>query len=113
MWQAAKIILDDFAADPNIRCLVLSGAGDKSFVAGADISQFEKSRSDANAAAEYERISAEGKQALNDFSKPIIAKIQGFCLGGGLVVAMAADFRICSDDSVGCASGTAEYCLFI
>ena len=99
MWQAAKIILDDFAADPNIRCLVLSGAGDKSFVAGADISQFEKSRSDANAAAEYERISAEGKQSLNDFPKPVIAKIQGFCLGGGLVVAMAADFRICSDDS--------------
>jgi enoyl-CoA hydratase len=99
MWQAAKIILDDFAADPDIRCLVLSGAGDKSFVAGADISQFEKARSDANAAAEYERISAEGKAALNSFPKPIIAQIQGFCLGGGLVVAMAADFRICSDDS--------------
>lgn len=99
MWQAAKIILDDFATDPEIRCLVVSGAGDKSFVAGADISQFEKARSDANAAAEYARISSEGKQALKNFEKPSIAMIQGYCLGGGMEVALSTDFRICSDDS--------------
>jgi enoyl-CoA hydratase len=99
MWQAAKIILDDFAADDDIRCMVMSGTGGKAFVSGADISQFEKARSDANAAAEYERISAEGKEALKNFAKPVIAQIQGYCLGGGMSVAMAADFRVCSDDS--------------
>ncbi|MBL24744.1 MAG: enoyl-CoA hydratase [Rhodospirillaceae bacterium] len=99
MWQAAKIILDDFSEDPRVRCLVVSGAGDKSFVAGADISQFEKARSNADAAAEYEKISAEGKAALANFQKPIIAMIQGYCLGGGMAVALSADFRICSDDS--------------
>ncbi len=69
----------------------------KSFVAGADISEFEKARSDANAAAEYARISSEGKKALKNFPKPSISMIQGYCLGGGMEVALSTDFRICSD----------------
>lgn len=99
MWQAAKVALDDFSKDPDVKCLVVSGAGDKSFVAGADISEFEKARSDANAAAEYARISSEGKKALKNFPKPSISMIQGYCLGGGMEVALSTDFRICSEDS--------------
>ena len=99
MWQAAKVALDDFSEDPDVKCLVVSGAGDKSFVAGADISEFEKARSDANAAAKYARISSEGKEALKNFPKPSISMIQGYCLGGGMEVALSTDFRICSEDS--------------
>ena len=88
MWQAAKVALDDFSEDPDVKCLVVSGAGDKSFVAGADISEFEKARSDANAAAEYARISSEGKEALKNFPKPSISMIQGYCLGGGMELSL-------------------------
>lgn len=99
MWQAAKTVLDSFATDSSVKCLVVSGAGDKSFVSGADISEFEKARSDAKAAAEYAHISSEGKEALKNFPKPSISMIQGYCLGGGMEVALSTDFRICSEDS--------------
>ena len=99
MWQAIGVIMEEFARDPEIRCCVMTGAGDKAFVSGADISQFKDMRSDADAAAEYDRISAEARQKLALFPKPLIAMIRGYCLGGGLGVAMNADFRIASDDS--------------
>lgn len=99
MWQAIGVIMEEFARDPDVRCCVMTGAGDKAFVSGADISQFKDMRSDADAAAEYDRISAEARMKLALFPKPLIAMIRGYCLGGGLGVAMNADFRIASDDS--------------
>lgn len=99
MWEAIGVIMDDFARDPEIRCCVMKGAGDKAFVSGADISQFEKMRNSAAAAAEYDRISADARHQLGTFEKPLIAMIRGYCLGGGLGVAMSADFRIATDES--------------
>jgi enoyl-CoA hydratase len=99
MWVGFGEILQEFAADDTVRVVVLTGAGDKAFVSGADISQFEKQRSDEETRLEYERKTAFGRGTYENFSKPVIARIQGFCLGGGLAIAMAADLRIASDDS--------------
>jgi enoyl-CoA hydratase/carnithine racemase len=99
MWEGLGLILQSFAANPAIRVVVLTGAGDKAFVSGADISQFEQQRGDDEARREYERKSAFGREVFESFAKPTIARIQGFCIGGGLAIAMAADLRIASDDS--------------
>ncbi len=99
MWTGLGEILDEFAEDNSVRVVILSGAGNKAFVSGADISQFEKNRSDANAQQEYERLAGVGRAKYGNFPKPIIARIRGFCLGGGLAIAMQADLRIAAVDS--------------
>ncbi len=99
MWAGMGEALDRFAEDPSVRCVVLQGAGDKAFVSGADISQFEKVRSNADAQKEYDRLTSAGRQKLMNFGKPVIAQIRGFCMGGGLGIAMSTDIRIASDDS--------------
>lgn len=99
MWQGLEAILDRFATDPAVRVLVLAGAGEKAFVSGADISQFEKNRANADAQAEYDRQTSAGRQKLGAFPKPVVARVRGFCLGGGLGIAMQADIRIASSDS--------------
>jgi len=98
MWLGLGEALDDFAADDGVACVVLSGAGDKAFVSGADISQFAKNRSNADAQKEYDRITGIGRQKYHAFPKPTIAKIRGFCMGGGLAVAMAAELRVSAED---------------
>ncbi len=99
MWQGMEEILDRFTSDPDMRVMVLTGAGDKAFVSGADISQFEKNRANADAQVEYDRVTSAGRRKLGLFPKPVIARIRGFCLGGGLGIAMQADIRIASADS--------------
>jgi enoyl-CoA hydratase len=99
MWDGLTDILESWIDDPEVRVVVLTGAGDKAFVSGADISQFEKSRSDADAQREYDRLTSRGRALLATFPKPVIARISGFCLGGGLGIAMQADIRIASDTS--------------
>lgn len=99
MWQGLGEILDSFAADTAIRVVVLTGAGEKAFVSGADISQFAKTRANADAAAEYDRLTSAGREKLAHFPKPVIASIRGFCLGGGLGIAMLADLRIAAADA--------------
>jgi len=99
MWDGMAAALDAFEADPAVRCVVLEGAGGKAFVSGADISQFEKSRSDADAQKEYGRLTGHGREKLSNFPKPVIAKIQGFCLGGGMGIAMSCDMRIVGEGS--------------
>ena len=94
MWHGLAEILDAFAADDAIRAVVMTGAGTKAFVSGADISQFEQTRGDGNAQLEYERLTSAGRARLATFPKPVIAAIRGFCLGGGLGIAMQADLRI-------------------
>jgi enoyl-CoA hydratase/carnithine racemase len=99
MWEAIPRVLDEFEADPRIRVIVLAGAGDKAFVSGADISQFEKQRSSEDAVQRYEEL-AEGAQArLQACDKPVIAMIRGYCLGGGLNIAALCDLRIAADDA--------------
>ncbi|MFQ5995784.1 MAG: enoyl-CoA hydratase [Acidiferrobacterales bacterium] len=99
MWQAIPIVLDDFAGDDAIRVVVVSGAGGKAFSAGADVSQFESKRSTKDATAEYNAAILEASDRLKAFDKPTLAQIEGYCLGGGLGVALCCDLRIASDDS--------------
>ncbi|MCS6891443.1 MAG: enoyl-CoA hydratase [Rhodovarius sp.] len=99
MWDGLAAALDHFAADATVRCVVLTGAGDKAFVSGADISQFEQSRSDAEAQRAYGRMTLGGRRKLATFPKPVIAKIRGFCMGGGLGIAMSCDIRIAAEGS--------------
>jgi enoyl-CoA hydratase len=99
MWEGVGSALVELREDPAIRVVILRGAGDKAFVSGADISQFEKNRHNAAASEEYSRRSEAQRAVLANFPKPVIASIRGFCLGGGMQVAMSADIRIAAEDS--------------
>ena len=100
MWEGFGTALLAMRDDPAVRVLVLSGAGGKAFVSGAaDISQFEKNRHNAAASEEYSRRSAAQRELLGEFPKPVIASIQGFCIGGGMQVAMHADMRVAAEGS--------------
>ncbi|MEX2615874.1 MAG: enoyl-CoA hydratase [Alphaproteobacteria bacterium] len=99
MWEAIDVILKDFEADDKVRVIVMKGAGGKAFVAGADISEFKEKRNDAEAAERYAQASDGAKALLANLKKPLIAMINGYCLGGGLAVAMSADMRFASDDA--------------
>jgi len=99
MWEGFGLALTELRDHPDVRVVILVGAGDKAFVSGADISQFEKTRHNAEASEEYSRRSAAQRALLADYPKPTIACIRGFCLGGGMQVAMLADIRIAAADS--------------
>src|SRR6266850_199556 len=99
MWEAASRIMDGFAADDEVRVVVITGAGGKAFVSGADISKFENERSNEEAIARYNTIVEKANNALYDFPKPTIAMIRGYCIGGGLGLAVCCDLRIASDNS--------------
>jgi len=86
-------------ADPQVRVLVVTGAGDKAFASGADISEFGQQRTSPEARAEYDRGQAALAGAWAGLTKPVIAMIRGFCMGGGLLTALQADIRVASDDS--------------
>jgi len=97
MWQAIPVILEDFERDPAIRVIVLRGQGEKAFISGADISQFEQQRSSAESVAEYDRIAEGAGNALQASRKPTIAMIRGYCIGGGLGVAVQCDMRVAAE----------------
>lgn len=99
MWEATKRMLDDFAADNDIRVVVLTGAGGKSFVSGADISRFDSERASLEAARAYGAKTEAACASIYEFPKPTIAMIRGYCIGGGLGLATCCDLRIASDDS--------------
>ncbi len=99
MWEAIPVIIDAFENDPEIRVVVVSGAGDQAFVSGADISEFEKARSTPEQVAYYDRIGEIANARLARCSKPTIARIRGYCVGGGVGVALTCDIRIASDNS--------------
>ena len=99
MWEAIPPALAKFEADPDVRVIVLTGAGDKAFVSGADISQFEKQRSSEEAVKRYEEIGEAAQAKLAAFEKPMIAMIRGYCLGGGLNIANTCDLRIAAEDA--------------
>jgi enoyl-CoA hydratase len=99
MWQAAAKILEDFAADDQVRVVVLTGAGGKSFVSGADISKFEDERASREAVERYNAATEKVYSTVATYPKPTIAMIQGYCLGGGLNLAVCCDLRFCSEGS--------------
>ena len=99
MWQAAARILDDFRDDHGINVVVITGAGGKAFVSGADISKFENERATQEAVAKYNAAVEKSYTGVHQFPKPTIAMIRGYCIGGGLGLAASCDLRICSDNS--------------
>jgi enoyl-CoA hydratase/carnithine racemase len=100
MWQGIAEALDAFQADDSVRVAVMKGAGGRAFVSGADISEFDQHRATAEQKASYGAVTARGNRALRVFDKPLIAMIQGFCIGGGLAIALTADVRIATPGSV-------------
>lgn len=99
MWQSAGEMLSDFQQDDAIRVIVLSGAGGKAFVSGADISKFESERATHDAVLAYNAKTAEVYSGIHQATKPTIALIQGHCIGGGLGLAVACDLRFCTERS--------------
>ncbi|HET7341856.1 MAG TPA: enoyl-CoA hydratase [Methylomirabilota bacterium] len=99
MWEAMPGYVHDLTTDDRIRVVVLRGAGDAAFVSGADISQFKDKRKNMADEEEYRKISARGQDALGHLTKPLLAMIHGYCVGGGLSIAIGCDLRLCSDDA--------------
>src|SRR6201987_2048967 len=99
MGEGLGQALTELRDDDDVRVVFLVGAGDKAFLSGADISQFEKTRHNAAASEEYSRKSEAQRALLGNYPKPTISCIRGFCLGGGMQVAMLTDIRIAADDS--------------
>jgi len=97
MWEALADIVRDFESDKAIRVIVLKGAGDRAFVSGADISEFEEKRSSPETTRTYNEASGKATVALKHVGKPTIAMIRGFCIGGGVSVALSCDMRIASE----------------
>lgn len=99
MWEGVVEILADFGRDDAIRVVVVTGAGNKAFVSGADISKFEDERASQDAVERYAVAVDAAYNGLHQFPKPTIAKINGYCIGGGVGIAVCCDMRICSDNS--------------
>jgi enoyl-CoA hydratase len=99
MWEAIPKVLDRFEQDPGIRAIVLKGEGDKAFVSGADVSQYEKERSTAEGIQRYEEIAVAVAERLQACDKALVAMIRGYCLGAGVNIALCSDLRIAADDA--------------
>ena len=100
MWRAVPAVFAELEREPAVRIVVCAGDGDKAFISGADISQFEKLRGTVAAQVEYNKAVEQAYLAPINCSKPVIARIRGICIGGGLGFAAACDLRICSEDAV-------------
>lgn len=98
MWRSIPAAVRAMSDDPAVRVVVLRGAGSVAFVSGADISEFEQSRT-GDALAEYEAVSEQAFAAVEGCGKPVVAMIHGFCIGGGLAIALTADVRYAADDA--------------
>jgi enoyl-CoA hydratase len=100
MWEAIPRLLSIAETDARVRLVVFQGAGTKAFVSGADISQFEDMRAAREAVARYEAMAEAALMGIYNFSKPTLASIQGYCIGGGVNVAISCDMRISSAGAV-------------
>jgi enoyl-CoA hydratase/carnithine racemase len=100
MWEGIPGAVAELEADADVRVVVMRGAGELAFVSGADISEFQSARTGAAAAADYDRTTARAFDALAGLSKPLLALIHGFCIGGGMATALAADLRYAADDAL-------------
>ena len=110
MWQDLTRAIEELDADAGISVIVLTGDGTQAFVSGADISQFESQRGDAEAQQRYGDIYDAAYLAPVRAGKPVIAKIRGICMGGGLGIAAGCDLRICARQGPCCI--TASRCLW-
>jgi enoyl-CoA hydratase len=99
MYPDALTVIEAFEADPAVKVVVMRGAGKRAFISGADISSFAKTRSGAEALERARAVPDKLRQAMLDMEKPLIALIRGYCLGGGLGMALNADIRFASSDS--------------
>ena len=99
MWDAIATILESYQQDDRVRVVVLHGAGDQAFVSGADISEFDTKRSTAAQKDVYAKTMSRANRWLVKIDKPMIAMIQGFCIGGGLATALSTDLRFATPDS--------------
>jgi enoyl-CoA hydratase/carnithine racemase len=99
MWERVNVLLADYAGDDEVRAVIISGAGGRAFVSGADISKFESERANMEAQKKYEAISGRSYDLLYNFPKPTLAKIAGYCIGGGMNLAACCDLRFCSENA--------------
>jgi len=99
MWEAAEKILDGFLANPEVRVIVLTGAGGKAFVSGADISKFDSERASEEAVQRYNALVEKVYARIYQMPKPTIAMIRGYCIGGGLNLAICCDMRYATEGS--------------
>ena len=100
MRRAIPEILDKFEKNDEVRIVIVAGAGEKAFISGSDVSQFGEKRSSKEMIKLYDEASEQANSAMKNFPKPLIAMIQGYCLGAGVLTAMLCDFRIAADNSV-------------
>jgi enoyl-CoA hydratase len=99
MWAGLEDAFSAVQADDAVRVVVMRGAGGKAFASGADISEFGEKRANAEQRKQYGEIAERGRAWLNRLDKPLIAMVQGFCIGGGLAVSLSADVRFASTGS--------------
>ncbi len=97
MWAAIPAILDRFERDRDIRVVVLRGAGEEAFISGADVSEFEKVRASPEQIAHYDKVSEAAVARIQSCPKPTLAMIHGFCIGGGVGVALSCDLRLAAE----------------
>jgi enoyl-CoA hydratase len=93
MWRGIPKAMSEFDADPQVRCIAFRGAGTEAFASGADISEFEEIRAEKSSVAQYDGLLDQVLHSIQGSPKPSVAMIHGFCLGGGLEVALACDLR--------------------
>jgi len=96
MWRGIPQAMAQYDADPEVRCVAFRGAGTKAFASGADISEFEEIRAQKSSVADYDGLLDQVLHSIQDSRKPSLAMIYGFCMGGGLEVALACDLRYCA-----------------
>lgn len=99
MWQRLHQVMEALSRDENLRCVVLRGAGDQAFAAGADISEFATERANIRQARLYGGIIHGAMEAVARCGHPTVAMIRGACVGGGLEIASMCDLRICGEAS--------------
>jgi enoyl-CoA hydratase/carnithine racemase len=102
LWEAAARVLLEYESDPDVKAVVMRGAGEKAFVSGADISEFDTARANAEQAHRYAQVSNRAREAMSSLTKPLIAMIHGYCFGAGVDIALRADVRIASECAVFC-----------
>ena len=99
MWRGIAPAMKQFDADPEVRCVAFRGAGTAAFSAGADISEFESARAERSSVDEYDNLLDQVLHAIQGSPKPSVAMISGYCLGGGVEIALACDLRYCAASS--------------
>lgn len=99
MWQGLGDVCESLGTDSALRCLILRGAGGKAFAAGADIKTFATERGYPDQAKAYDHVMRRALRAVRDHAHPVVAAIDGLCLGGSLTLAAMADLRVCGAGS--------------